>query len=516
MALVLALALPALALPALASAVGPISIPLERKVAPLGDISKTYYVGHLLVGSAPQRLQVGFETASGSLVLDSTRCNSPACLHHRRYAESAGAQHLNRAGGVVRTSEQAALSDGPASGVVVGDMMRDTVCLAEGLCAEVGFLAAKNMTDDPFLALPVDGLVGLSLEGLSISRTFNFLSCWTHLPQRFALFLPAQGPGEITFGGYKSSRALSKISYVRVKAVYVGNDSLDFCNGGCRAILDSSSSHITVPTEVLPLMQQKLTVKAAKGWLSEQPLCERAQGPSLTFELEGVNVTLDAKDYSALEGHRCVPQLHPWDVEERQSTATRREGERVVTAGVHLKSLILGEPLLRKYYTIFDAQPQPRVGFAEARELSDARRRSALARMESLPGHLLDWQRRNPHMDPTAATNDPAEAFEAWFQQWPEHKENNALAIAERMSAYVEGLEVLQESGFAQHGFWAILFEKWPGGFAAFLKSWQRSIGRAGRQRSAASQLKAQAFVRLLLVVLPRETPSTEAENAGR
>lgn len=388
MALVLALALPALALPALASAVGPISIPLERKVAPLGDISKTYYVGHLLVGSAPQRLQVGFETASGSLVLDSTRCNSPACLHHRRYAESAGAQHLNRAGGVVRTSEQAALSvdyneDGPASGVVVGDMMRDTVCLAEGLCAEVGFLAAKNMTDDPFLALPVDGLVGLSLEGLSISRTFNFLSCWTHLPQRFALFLPAQGPGEITFGGYKSSRALSKISYVpvedpqqgfwqvRVKAVYVGNDSLDFCNGGCRAILDSSSSHITVPTEVLPLMQQKLTVKAAKGWLSEQPLCERAQGPSLTFELEGVNVTLDAKDYSALEGHRCVPQLHPWDVEERQSTATRREGERVVTAGVHLKSLILGEPLLRKYYTIFDAQPQPRVGFAEARELSD-------------------------------------------------------------------------------------------------------------------------------------------------
>ena len=32
------------------------------------------------------------------------------------------------------------------------------------------------------------------------------------------------------------------------------------------------------------------------------------------------------QDYSALEGHRCVPQLHPWDVEERQSTATRCSG----------------------------------------------------------------------------------------------------------------------------------------------------------------------------------------------
>jgi hypothetical protein len=30
----------------------------------------------------------------------------------------------------------------------------------------VGFLAAANMTDDPFSELPVDGIVGLSLEGL--------------------------------------------------------------------------------------------------------------------------------------------------------------------------------------------------------------------------------------------------------------------------------------------------------------------------------------------------------------
>jgi len=34
------------------------------------------------------------------------------------------------------------------------------------LCTRVGFLAAANMTDDPFSELPVDGIVGLSLEGL--------------------------------------------------------------------------------------------------------------------------------------------------------------------------------------------------------------------------------------------------------------------------------------------------------------------------------------------------------------
>ena len=41
-----------------------------------------------------------------------------------------------------------------------------TIDPAGRLCTRVGFLAAANMTDDPFSELPVDGIVGLSLEGL--------------------------------------------------------------------------------------------------------------------------------------------------------------------------------------------------------------------------------------------------------------------------------------------------------------------------------------------------------------
>lgn len=52
--------------------------------------------------------QVAFETASGSLVLDSTHCQSPACLKHRRYVASG--EQLNQVGGVVRVSERATLS----------------------------------------------------------------------------------------------------------------------------------------------------------------------------------------------------------------------------------------------------------------------------------------------------------------------------------------------------------------------------------------------------------------------
>lgn len=388
-----------------------VSIPLERKAALVDHdaASKTFYVGKVLVGNMehPQELQVAFETASGSLVLDSTHCRSPACLKHRQYMPSRSAAQLNRAGGVVRTGEQAALSvdyneESHASGVVRGDMMRDQICLgsdpAGRLCTRVGFLAAANMTDDPFSELPVDGIVGLSLEGLSISNAFNFLHCISHsgatlgshgiapgLVPSFGLFLPKHGFGEITFGGYNSRRLASQVSWVpveeptkgfwqvAVKAVYIGRDALDFCRDGCRAIIDSSSSHLTVPSEALPIMQQKLAVTAVKGWLSERPLCEQAVGLPLTFVLADGNLTLDAKEYSALEGHSCIPQLHPWDVEERQSVGTRREGDRVVAAGVPLQTIVLGEPLLRKYYTIFEASAAPRVGFGvAANEVSES------------------------------------------------------------------------------------------------------------------------------------------------
>ena len=43
--------------------------------------------------------KVAFETASGSMVLDSTHCQSPACMKHRQYMPTKTSAQLNRAGG---------------------------------------------------------------------------------------------------------------------------------------------------------------------------------------------------------------------------------------------------------------------------------------------------------------------------------------------------------------------------------------------------------------------------------
>ncbi|CAJ1377085.1 unnamed protein product [Effrenium voratum] len=380
----------------------PVLVRLERKAALVAhdEVPKAYYVGTLLVGG-DQEMQVGFDTSTGSVVLDSARCGAPACLRHRRYAPGKAAQELNRRGGVVPSGEQATLvvdhnEETHASGSVSGGMIRDQVCLGEGdvsrVCADIGMLAANDMSNDPFMELPVDGIVGLSMEGLSISGAFNFLRGLqgAGLAPVFGLFLPpagAAGPGEVAFGGY-NPRLASNLSWVpaeepskgfwqvRLQGIYVGGEPLDFCRKGCRAIVDSSSSHLTVPSEVMPLMHEKLAVVAPKGWLSERRLCEQARGAPLTFALGEANLTLEAKDYVAAEGKECVAQLHPWDLQERQTAATRTEEGVTVAAGVDLHTIILGEPLLRKYYTAFDAS-KLRVGFGLAREdLEDSFRRS--------------------------------------------------------------------------------------------------------------------------------------------
>ncbi|CAE7729484.1 PGC, partial [Symbiodinium pilosum] len=249
---------------------------------------------------------------------------------------------------VVHNGETAILSvdyneEGSASGSVTGDMIRDTICLGRGanrLCAEFGLLAAEKMTDAPFTQLPMDGLVGLSLQGLSISEPFNFLHNLGQngFARTFGLFLPGAtkpGPAELTLGGHNPDRLASNLSWVpveqpekgfwqvHIQSVWVGSEQLDFCRQGCRAIVDSSSSHLTVPTEVMPVMMQKLAVKAPKSWFSEKELCNEATGAPLTFVLSnGEKLTLEAKDYAGAEGKDCVAQLHPWEVEERKTTGT--------------------------------------------------------------------------------------------------------------------------------------------------------------------------------------------------
>lgn len=377
---------------------GPIVLPLSRRLARLGNDSaptlKSFYMGTVRVGSAstgPQELLVFFDTGSGQVILDSTRCTSPACKGHRQYAaDGQGAVSVNTNGQPVHAGARGDIvtigldTNDVEPGKVTGNFVRDTVCLGmeRGLgsraeaCAELILVAATNMTAEPFAQVPFDGIVGLGLEGLSISGEYSFfgrLRATTGLLPHFAIFVPPghqDGRAEITFGGHNEARLASPLAWVPVvrpeqgfwqvaiASIRIGDQPLDLCSdGGCHGVVDSSSSHLGVPPDALRELEGAL---AADG-------DDCSTGPELHMALaNGVTLTLTAKDYSRREGTKCRAQLHPLLDTDRQKAGRQSiDKKEVRRGGLAHHTFVLGEPVLRRYYTVYDWDTKS-VGFGRA------------------------------------------------------------------------------------------------------------------------------------------------------
>lgn len=374
--------------PALA-AEGPYLLPLRRAFTQGPDgVAKSFYVGHISVGLEPQRLRAAFDTASGLVVLPSAKCRSLACVERRRYVPQASstATDINADGSLVqqglrlanRLVQRDAITIGISNldlgdGMVTGELMREVVCLGtgpgsglrRGACAEMGILAATDMTEVPFHAMPHDGTIGLSLSGLSISPAFSFLGLFADAehrrPAQFGIFLGAKA-GEIAFGGHNAARLQSPLQWspvlrpeagywqVRILAIRAGNRTIESCRGphGCRGIIDTCASRLGVPASMVPGFEAALAAPEA----AMRPAAFRGfvpggcQGPDLHIDLEGLTLTLRAEDYA--HPPSCRPQVAPMELPEEFAGA-----------------FLLGEQVLQRYYTVYDATTK-QVGFGLA------------------------------------------------------------------------------------------------------------------------------------------------------
>lgn len=321
-----------------------------------------FYIGVISVGLPPQRMRVMFDTASGHVLLAHRACKSRACVEHHRYSpwESSTAVDVNPGGDAVQAGvrlakgpvnrsvvtvefTQADLGQGQAQGVLV----RDDVCLlpdsvSSQACASMAVLAATKEDDEPFRAMPHDGIVGLALEGLAAGQLSSFyerLMDSTHrlLPQ-FGLSLGPDG-GKIIFGGHAEADLAGPIEWfpvlrpeegfwqVRIEAIRVGNTTVDSCQSGCHGIIDTGSSSLGVPKRRLSKLLSSLSsTRSASG---------ECEGPVLQLDLGGSFLELKAEDYS---GRSCEPEFGALDMDEPQFS------------GVYA----LGTTVLHRYYTAFD------------------------------------------------------------------------------------------------------------------------------------------------------------------
>lgn len=373
----------------------PVIVKLQRdatRIATTSKERKTFYSATLSVGGpSAQEFKVGFDLGGGTTLLPSKECTQNACKHRKKYDKWAStmAEDVQRDGKLVVPGSpriplrhkrflardvgilefhSVELGDGKGR----GGFVRDKVCInvqgEDPKCFPFAFLAAKIMTDDPFVAEPYDGIVGLGLgTGGALSNDFDFLDRIVHAvpgntKSMFGLYLGSKD-GEIAFGGYDRKRLSSPIMWapvvdvddgrwqVSISAIRVANETLDVCSSGkCLAALDHGTSLLSVPSSLGGNLAKQISSAGPRH-------CQESTIPDLQLVLNGVTLTVPVHDYSSsrADGHFKSSPCSP-DMEVHNMDAS-------MSPGNHL--FILGESVLRRYYTVYDAESK-RVGFSLA------------------------------------------------------------------------------------------------------------------------------------------------------
>lgn len=400
----------------------PITLNLTRQtivIQNMGDMVhyKSAYWGTIRVGTPAVEYKVVFDTGSGYLILPSTYCHSDTCRIHKRYRRSASssARDIDFDGTEVKPGEPRdemtiSFGTGEVTGVLVEEVAclggipepapsNDSVAVATGdaedpNCLPLSMIIATEMTDEPFRTFHFDGVMGLGLLGLSKAPRFSLIHNVAESLQgqglsrtatMFSVFLGEhrRETSDITFGGYVQEHLQEEISWnsvlhpelghwmLEVKSLRVDGELLPFCDEGCRAIVDTGTSLLAVPAPAFPQIHELLRHEV-------DPVHEcSGPGPKLHIELEGLTLTLEPQDYSKLESSlfgsppqnkiRFGAPVNESEVELEPEFCKPTLMSMDLPEPIGPKLFVLGEPVLRKYYTVFDyTELAPRIGFGKA------------------------------------------------------------------------------------------------------------------------------------------------------
>lgn len=311
-------------------------------------------------------------------------------------------------------------------------------------CIRMETVMAIEMSTLPFKNFEFDGIMGMGLSALALTSRHSYFEQLTRsgtlgLPH-FGVFLADAGDGwesEIAIGGHNDKRMAAPLQWtavtkkdlghwlVQVVAVRVGGKTLHMCQDvPCHAVMDTGTSHLGVPTGYDKQLVEMTTTPAG-----EMLDCRLAETPEIQIELPGVNITIYPDTYMRRLPLRedvtmtsfanvCKDNESDCENQSRQlfaasgsnATATSANETTANTTGnatgapgsvkricrprlmpvtmpapLGPNLFILGEPVLHRYYTVFDWS-SPAVGFAVSK--ADAHRldrKKSTDRIGSLP-----------------------------------------------------------------------------------------------------------------------------------
>lgn len=248
------------------------------------------------------------------------------------------------------------------SGSLTGFISEDVLNMGGVKIQNQAFIEATNEPGLTFVASKFDGILGLAWPAISVKQMvppfFNLIE-QTQTPGIFSFYLNRDTSGtpggEIIFGGIDSALVdESKLNYVpltnetywefKMDEVKIQNDTVG-CGAGCSAVADSGTSLIIGPTAEVDKINELIGATSISSVAIID--CSKIETlPNITFTINGVEYTLEPKDYvlklTVLYQTQCVSGFSGMDLP--------------------MVDWILGDVFLGKFYTVFDVA-QKRVGF---------------------------------------------------------------------------------------------------------------------------------------------------------
>lgn len=325
-------------------------------------VHKMAYFGEVLVGTPGQRFSTVYDTGSGNLLIPGEDCADNACRRHGRYDEAASstAEQRNCNGESIangKSTDRLTITFG--TGRISGRCMQDNICIGH-LCAQGNFVAATSESSHPFAAFSFDGVLGLAPDKMAQGPDFSLMSRMVRgkllAEPLFSVFLSDSDAetSEITFGEVKREHMASELFWVPISRasgyweVQIEDITFNEARQGicedCRVAVDTGTSQLAGPSDIIHKLRQKLHVKSDCTNYDELP--------KLGFIVGSHVLNLEPKDYVDKSGHNCEVSLMSLDVPPPRGPL-----------------FVFGIPFLQKFFTVYD-HAKNRVGFAVAKHKS--------------------------------------------------------------------------------------------------------------------------------------------------
>eukprot|EP00592_Proboscia_alata_P007898 CAMPEP_0194367042 /NCGR_PEP_ID=MMETSP0174-20130528/15148_1 /TAXON_ID=216777 /ORGANISM="Proboscia alata, Strain PI-D3" /LENGTH=348 /DNA_ID=CAMNT_0039142603 /DNA_START=416 /DNA_END=1462 /DNA_ORIENTATION=- len=319
------------------------------------NFMNSQYYGVVEIGTPAKEFRVIYDTGSANLWVPKEGCSNCG----KRIVGKKAKYDSSDSSTYEENGDDFMITYG--SGAVSGVWSYDTVNLGDVEVTKQPFAEVQDAGGLGFgyTIGHFDGILGLAFPGISIDGTTTVLEnaqLQNAIPEPvFSFYLGDNSDGELTFGGYDSSKFEGELTWIDVLEPTYWLIPVDTINVGKELLAERTSAVVDSGTSLMTGPSKKVKKYAAAVGAKPNPAgqyfldCKDTRSmPDLVFGINGDEYTLEGKDIIIDAGNgQCLLAIMAMDMPPPNP------------------QWILGDVFMRKYYTVFDFGNE-RVGFAKS------------------------------------------------------------------------------------------------------------------------------------------------------